>query len=154
MTPIGETTMGELKVGDEVLTPTGKAKVLEIYPQGIKDVYEITLLDGRKVKCGLNHLWKIYNSKNNKVIVNTKFLLENNLKVNRLYNNKDKSSYNYKLPITNEVSYNIENKLPIDSYLLGLLIGDGSFTQGSCLFSTIDLELLEYVKKYLERIMK
>lgn len=149
MTPIGETTMGELKVGDEVLTPTGKAKVLEVYPQGIKDVYEITLLDGRKVKCGLNHLWKIYNSKNNKVIVNTKFLLENNLKVNRLYNNKDKSSYNYKLPITNEVSYNIDNKLPIDPYLLGLLIGDGSFTQGSCLFSTIDLELLDYIKDIL-----
>src|SRR5690606_23982608 len=73
MTPTGPTTMGELKVGDEVLTPRGKAKVLEYYPQGLKDVYELTLQDGRKVRCGKDHLWKIIEFRGRQKIVNTEF---------------------------------------------------------------------------------
>lgn len=59
-TPHGWTTMGELKPGDEVFTITGKVvKVKEIYPQGVKDVYQITFSDGRTALCGYEHLWKV-----------------------------------------------------------------------------------------------
>lgn len=142
--PSGETTMGEIKVGDYVSTPCGgRAKVIEKFEQGIKDIYEVTLQDGRKVRCGLEHLWEIQEFRGYKKIVNTKFFLDKKLK----RGTKGKEYYSYYLPQTKEVRYNKqENKLPLDPYLLGLLIGDGSLTQGSCLFSTIDLELLDYVK--------
>ena len=144
MTPDGPTTMGELKVGSEVLTPTGKAKILEYYPQGIKDVYEITLQDGRKVKAGLNHLWKIIEFRGTEKVVTTEFFLNKKLKRGA----KGKEYYGYYLPQNREVQYS-KKDLKIHPYVLGSLIGDGSLTKGSILFSTADNESLEKIKNLL-----
>ena len=82
-TPDGVKTMGELKVGDKVFTPDGNdATIIAEHPQGYKDVYELEFEDGRKAKCGLNHLWKVSYRKdenNEKIweLVDTKFILEN-----------------------------------------------------------------------------
>jgi hypothetical protein len=54
------TTMGKLKVGDTIASPSeGETTVTGIYPQGKIPCYEITLEDGRTVRCSLNHLWKV-----------------------------------------------------------------------------------------------
>lgn len=56
-TPYGWTTMGEIRVGDEVLTGQGNvAEVLGVFPQGLRDIYELTLADGRKIRVADNHL--------------------------------------------------------------------------------------------------
>lgn len=56
-TPYGWTTMGEIRVRDEVLTGQGNvAKVLGVFPQGLRDIYELTLADGRKIRVADNHL--------------------------------------------------------------------------------------------------
>ena len=58
LTPGGWVTMGSLKVGDVVCTPFGKpARVLQIYDHKDKDIYEVGTSDGRKGRCGLEHLW-------------------------------------------------------------------------------------------------
>lgn len=42
LTPKGYVKMGDLKVGDKVIAADGsRAKVLGVFPQGVKDVYEI-----------------------------------------------------------------------------------------------------------------
>jgi hypothetical protein len=75
--------MGDIKLGDKVLTPKGtQTEVVAIYPQGVKDVYELEMDDGRVVRCGLNHLWHISyrRDENGEKIwenVETKFLIEN-----------------------------------------------------------------------------
>ena len=57
-TPEGYKTMGEIKVGDYVLTREGKpTKVIGKFPQGEKDIYKITFNDGSSTECGLDHLW-------------------------------------------------------------------------------------------------
>ena len=62
--PEGERTIGELKVDDYVIGKNGKkTKVTGIYPQGVKDVYEITFSDGFSAKCGLDHLWTVINGR-------------------------------------------------------------------------------------------
>ena len=49
LTPSGWQTMGDMKVGSKVMTPfDGVATVISVFPQGIKDVYELETLDGRK----------------------------------------------------------------------------------------------------------
>lgn len=63
-TPNGLVRFGNLKIGDYVYGSNMKpTKILEIYPQdGLKDVYtlEIQTEDGyRKVRCGIDHLWRI-----------------------------------------------------------------------------------------------
>ena len=58
LTPSGWVRMGSLKVGDLVSTPFGKPqRVLNIFEHKDKDIYEITTSDGRKCRCGLEHLW-------------------------------------------------------------------------------------------------
>ena len=140
MTPNGETTMGELRVGDKVLSPYGKvSKVLEVYPQGKKDIYEIEFRDGRKVKCGLNHLWFIQDSRSKKRIVNTEFFLNKTLVRNE---GKSNQYYAYSIPPIGEAYFD-KQELPINPYALGILIGDGSLTQDTVLFSTDDKFILD-----------
>ena len=149
ITPNGETTMGNLKVGDYVVDRLGNpTKVLEIHPQGKKDVYEIEFHDGRKVLCGENHLWKIVESKGRPSrIVNTKFFLDKKLIKSP---GKRGQEYSYHIP-TNEAVKFSQKELLIDPYILGCIIGDGSVTQGSLLFSTKDLEILNYIKEKLPK---
>ena len=68
--------MGDLAVGDTVLTPFGNSRVFAIHPQGVQDVYEVTLSDGRKTRCTKDHLWYVRNDK--KTVVTTTNVLYRN----------------------------------------------------------------------------
>ena len=140
--PNGYTTMGTIKSGDYVLTPDNrKVKVLEKFPQGKLDIYELTLFDGRKVRCSLNHLWKIYgrdwgrDKKRTEKIVNTEFLLKENLKPNY--------AYKWFLKINDPIEYE-EKELPIPPYTLGTILGDGNVTK-QMKISGIDKDIIENV---------
>lgn len=73
--PGGWTTMGELKVGDEVICRDGTiAKVTNIYPQGIKEVFKVTMKDDRSTLATKDHLWKVYQSNNTEVVTTEQIL--------------------------------------------------------------------------------
>lgn len=60
LTPTGWKTMGEIQIGDEVMIPGNQtSKVVGIFPQERKAIYEITLEGGLKTRACLEHLWKI-----------------------------------------------------------------------------------------------
>ena len=70
MTVDGYKSMGDLKKYEYVIGSSGKpVTILELYPQGMKDIYEISLIDGRTVQCSLDHLWQISNTKNGMIEV-------------------------------------------------------------------------------------
>ena len=61
LTPTGFKLMGDIQVGDLVLTPTGESvKVLDVYEPGNKDVYELTFEDGRTTRACGDHIWKVF----------------------------------------------------------------------------------------------
>lgn len=63
LTPSGWKRMGDLKLGEYVVTATGDyAPIIAIFPQGVKDVYRITFTDGSYIDAGKEHLWKVANS--------------------------------------------------------------------------------------------
>lgn len=67
ITPTGVKTMGDMKVGSQVIGQDGKPyNVTGIYPQGVKPVYKISFSDGSYTECGLEHLWKVYRFKDGK----------------------------------------------------------------------------------------
>lgn len=74
-------TMGEIKIGDKLKSPSeGTTEVVGIPFHGIADCYEIELEDGRKVRCSDQHLWKVSWKKDDKgnpiwEVVNTKFII-------------------------------------------------------------------------------
>lgn len=120
MTPYGKRYMGEMMVGDEVSTPSGGiAKIKEIYPQGLDNVYELQLYDGRRVRCGFEHLWEIYGEVRkkgvrDKRVVETSFLLNEKLVTG--------SRYRWFLKVNNEIENKALKKLPIPPYTLGCIL--------------------------------
>lgn len=61
--PGGWSTMGEMKVGTEVVAPDGTTtEVTGVYPQGKQTVFKVTFADGRSTEAGGEHLWKVSGS--------------------------------------------------------------------------------------------
>lgn len=67
--------MGEIKVGDKVFGSDGMPhNVLNVYPQGIRDIYTVTFSDGSTCDCDMEHLWivrRTHDRENNKWEVRT-----------------------------------------------------------------------------------
>lgn len=60
LTPKGWSTMGALRVRDEVIGSDGRAtEVVGVFPQGRKRQYRVTMTDGTSTRCGLDHLWYV-----------------------------------------------------------------------------------------------
>lgn len=60
LTPTGYVKMRKIAVGDKVIGANGKpTTVLEVHPQGKKQLYDVTFADGRTVRCCEDHLWTI-----------------------------------------------------------------------------------------------
>ena len=69
LTPNGWTTMGDIKLDDVVFTAKGNlAKVIAIYPQGMREIYEICLSDKSKIRVADNHLNCIYTKQENQKV--------------------------------------------------------------------------------------
>lgn len=73
LTPDGFKRMGDIKAGSKVIAGNGKvSNVVGVFPQGKKDIYEITLDDGSKCRCSDDHWWVI----RSKYKGNEEFLIE------------------------------------------------------------------------------
>ena len=150
-TPGGFVEMGSLKVGDEIWNPDGNTtKVLEIYEQGFKDVYQLELADGRTVRCGANHLWEVICANNHfkHKVYKTHDLLTSGLFNEVTVNGKKYNSYKYYLPPVSPIAYS-EKPQNIPAYTLGALLGDGALTKRTPKISSIDEEILDKMQKQL-----
>jgi hypothetical protein len=130
LTPTGWTTMGEIEVGDKVLTPSNEvALVSQKFPQGVQPLYKITLKDGTSTEAGLPHLWYVKDQNQKIQTLETGDLIEGL-----------EAGKHYYLPFTSPLNFP-KQELPIDPYALGLLLGDGGFTQGGITFTTVEESL-------------
>lgn len=126
-TPDGWKSVGEIKVGDLLFDRFGNpTKVLAVYPQKEKkQVYKVYFKSGRVAECCKEHLWSYYNSKSrypNKLFTSTlQELIDNPLGLQ-----DSKGAYRFSIPICEPVQYS-QKELSIDPYVLGLILGDGSF---------------------------
>lgn len=135
VTPNGFTTMGSLKVGDSVCTPKSTSKVIAIYPQGKKDIYEIVFQDGAKTRATADHLWDTWiSSKGRRKLRTTEELLK--LKSKAI------------TPVG--IATFREQSVMVNPYLLGVLLGDGGLTKHLTLTSA-DEEVIKEIEKRLPK---
>lgn len=126
ITPTGWKLMGDIRVGDRVIGGDGKPKtVVGVYPQGEKEVYEVTFSDGRKTKCCKEHLWNVTtrtrrNHKRGYTVMSLEDMMKSPIKTNK--------GFTYQIPTCGPVEFEQSVPLPVDPYLLGALIGDGCLT--------------------------
>ena len=146
LTPTGFVPMGSLKVGDLVMNPSGDpCKVIEVIEQGEQDVWEVELQDGRKVRCGENHLWSTINSTRGKLhIMTTKEYSKRKLQ----QGSPGKYCYPYKLPTNNPLHFN-QTTPKVDPYVMGVLLGDGYICGSQIMFSTED----DFIVKEMQRLL-
>lgn len=148
LTPTGWVKMGNIQVDDYVIGDNGKkTKVLGVFPQGDRDVYRVTFDDNTTVDCDLEHLWEVQtrdDRKSNKTRVVTTSDMMKNLYV------ENGTRKNYSILYVEPVEF--EDRLTSDDlhpYLLGALLGDGSFADGSVRFTNNDVDLILSVKELL-----
>ena len=153
LTPNGYITMGEVKVGTEVIGEDGKPhKVLGVFPQGKKPVYELTFSDGSKCRCSDEHLWTV--STNHRKSWKT-ITLNEIMKAPLCYRpnsyGKGGKGWKYHIPITAPIEFSVKDELPIDPWLLGVLLGDGGLTGTSITLSNTEHDLLNKVNAKLSK---
>ena len=124
LTPFGWKTMGSIKEGDEVCGTNGTIqKVLGVFPKGKLDVYEVGFADGRVVECSGNHLWSVTTHYGVQKTITTEEMIKDFARITPAGHLE--SRYYVQ---NGEVEFYEKGNLPLDSYTLGVLLGDGSLS--------------------------
>ncbi|MEU3047799.1 AAA family ATPase [Streptomyces sp. NPDC006984] len=136
----GETTWklhGDLVPGDRVFGRQGRpVEVLGHFPQGMQDVYRVTLWDGRTLDVGGPHLWTVYTAKQRSkkhagkdvapMVLSTQEMVERG--VVRTYPGDSREHLKFFIPANGPVHWP-EQDFDVDPYVLGVLIGNGCLTE-------------------------
>ena len=146
LTPNGAVAMGNIKVGDEILSANGgRQKVEGVFPQGLRPYYRIVTNDGCECFCDEEHIWTVRNSAGNSRKAGWRNMtlaqmLEKGIMCpnapSRITSGR-KPVPRFEIPVAQACDFE-EKELPIDPYVLGVLIGDGTMVGSVVAFSNPD----------------
>ena len=143
-TPNGWKYNGDLQVGDSIIGSNGKEiKVTGIYDKGLVDAYKITFSDDTTIICDKDHLWsaqKTWQRKDGKGYDTWK-----TEDIYNHYHNNFRRGQELYIPIVEPVEFQ-KQKINIDPWLLGFLIGDGCLCYNRVTFTNSEEDLVEKVK--------
>ncbi len=139
LTPLGWKNIGDIRAGDYVIGKNGKPVLVKgVFPQGVKQAYRVTFRDGTSTECGIDHLWTVTphggRGRGKWYTRSLRELIDGGLskkKKNNRYGAK------WKIPVAAPIDMPSLD-LPIDPYILGVLIGDGSMNRLEVRFSNPD----------------
>jgi phosphate starvation-inducible PhoH-like protein len=147
LTPEGFRAIGSLEVGDLVIGSNGEpTPVIGVYPQGEKDIYRLTTQDGASTLCSGDHLWAVTTRDDRRRgkpyrVLETREMI-GNLRANHYHR--------YELPMHSAPVCFPYQRVPMDPYALGLLLGDGCLTGSTTpSFATADVQLAWELQRLL-----
>lgn len=121
LTPTGWTTMGELKMGDSVIGSDGYPRsIIGLYPKGVRKIYRVRFSDGAETECTEDHLWTVRKGRRTSYENRT---LREMMDLGLRY---PSSLSRWAIPKVDPIRYAEGDPLPLDPYLLGVFLGDGS----------------------------
>lgn len=125
----------EVVVGDKLVGSNGEwTSVTGVFPQGEKQLYKVTFNDGSSLKVCGEHLWNV----RGRYYPNKWYTKPTEEIAGHLTESDGRSRYQIPM-MTPGGEYN--DDLPIDPYLLGAWLGDGTTTTG--VITTMDDEIVE-----------
>jgi len=130
----------DILIDDLIMGPDSTPrKVLKLHT-GFSKMYEVSPIKGKSFIVNEDHLLFLKNTENKTDIILTV----------KDYLNKTKwFKHLHKLVYSNGIDFQEQN-LPLDPYVLGVLIGDGSL-QSTPSITNPDVEIFEYIKKFSEK---
>lgn len=148
--PGGYIRNGDIKVGDKVYGRHGNVEtVTGVFPQGLRTVYRLTLADGRTLDCAGDHLWtykgRMGNSSKTWKTVSTEELMAKPLS---LPGKGGRQQHNYVIPMNEAVERNAQT-YHTDPYVMGVILGNGSFMGNALEVSSDDAETIQQLENIL-----
>lgn len=144
-TPTGWTTMGELSVGDKILSSTGNITSVTFTTDVMynHECYEIEFDNGEKIVADRDHLWQVTSS-NWQVKNQTRTTKEIKDYLDPLTKKKNRRMW---IDVTNPINLP-EQDLPIAPYTLGIWLGDGA-SDGGCYCRSINdnIEMVKFIEQ-------
>jgi deoxycytidine triphosphate deaminase len=142
-TPWGWTTMEHLLPGDEVFDEDGRpTTVLAVTdPMDDRPCFEVLLSDGSRFVADAQHLWvtrtKAERAGGREGRSRTTEELARTLRAGK--------EWNHHLPVAGPAQYPDRDDLPVDPYVLGIWLGDGTTT--SATITTADPQVVDEVRR-------
>lgn len=144
-TPTGWKPLGSIRVGDFVLGSDGQpTRVTGVFPQGIRPIVRVTCSDGSWTRCDEDHLWHVRPTKGGR---SSAFVTTTAADLALRVADGER----WMLPERSELAFEGRRELPVDPYLVGILLGDGGLTTDRVLLSTKDPEMVEYASDQAKR---
>lgn len=165
LTPQGWVPIGSLREGDWVIGSDGKKVcVIGVFPQGRRPVYEVVFDDGGVTRACAEHLWFTTTKKElnrgrytrgpRPQRVRTR-VREGQGSVKTTATIAASLDEEHTIPFAGSVNTEADERdtaLAVDPYVLGLLLGDGSFRGSSLMFTSQDDELHVALRAEAERL--
>ena len=148
LAPSGPIRAGDVRVGDDLVGLDGKpTRVLGVYPQGERPLYRVTFTDGRSILADPEHLWSVHSPVQKKrgrpgKVLTTQQLLDGGLR-------DGAGNLRWYIPMCEPVQFEPPAALPVDPYLLGVLLGDGGLSSSSICITTDDRFIADEVQRLL-----
>jgi hypothetical protein len=140
--------MAEILPGDFGVGRDGRpTRVRSINDCGVHDVFRLTFSDGTNVECSPNHLWtveKVWGRRE------TLTLRAHEIAADFVYQSPGgQIHYRYRVPVCAPVEFGRAEKLALDPYLVGALLGNGSLASGTARFGGAEPEIVEAFRNLL-----
>lgn len=128
LTPKGFVEMRDIRVGMEICGTNGTIQtVLGVFPKGDKEIYKVQFSDNREIECSSDHLWTVTNIGRTHPRQETKTTSE--LAEDYLLRKAGGwEQKRYYTPRTVVEFHDNAAEMPLDPYLVGVLLGDGSLS--------------------------
>lgn len=148
LTPQGWRPIGGLSIGDTIIGGDGyPTLVTGVYPQGPRLIADIEFNDGAKTRCDFEHLWTV--TTDQRASRGEPWYIKTTQEIADSLHQPSDERLRWRVPT---VSVQLPGRvLPIDPYVLGVLLGDGCLTGSMHVptFTTTDQEIVGHINNRL-----
>lgn len=140
----GPIRIGDVSVGDRIISSTGSlVRIRGVYDQTDRPLFRMNFADGTSTICGDEHLWTVRYLGRKRWVGPRKTRKSETGLITRVKTTEElwrikPSSFRrkcYAVPLVSPVRF-AHVEVPIDPYVLGCLLGDGSFASGGVSFTS------------------
>lgn len=156
LTPRGWQSIEYIQVGSKVIGSDGQPKTVHtVKYNGWEPSYRVNLSDGCSVECSYGHLWEVRSPNQKSRQQSWKVCRLSDIAADTLTCKAGKkyTHKKYHIPVVKPVQFR-GDELPINPYLLGALLGDGTLNGEFPQFTNIDLDILKRVESVLPEEMR